>query len=60
MDKTKTKTVDKCNICNWTGFSDDVPRDQNGKWICPVCGSEDMDDVNSNPYEDDEEEWDTV
>ena len=37
---------DKCYICGWTGLSEDVKDNR-----CPVCDSEDMDDIDGNQYE---------
>ena len=56
MDIPKYETLDKCNICGWEGPSEDVPQREDGKYVCPICGSEDMDDIKSNPYEDDDDE----
>lgn len=53
----KVNTRDKCNICGWEGPSDDVIHDRlRDAWLCPSCGSEDVDDANTNPYEDDDDE----
>ena len=40
-------TYDKCNICGWRGLSSDMVGNE-----CPRCKSLDMDDIDSNPYED--------
>ena len=39
-------TFDKCMCCGWNGLSEDVRDNQ-----CPVCGSEDTDDYDHDPYE---------
>jgi rubrerythrin len=44
----KNLTFDICLVCGWVGLSDEVTDNK-----CPVCGSEDMDDVDADPYEDD-------
>ena len=44
----RTTTFDKCLVCGWVGLSDEV---QDNK--CPVCGSDDMDDIDADPYKDD-------
>jgi predicted Zn-ribbon and HTH transcriptional regulator len=45
--------IDKCQICGYEApssiFVDNANR-------CPICGSEDVDDANTNPYEDDDNE----
>jgi DNA-directed RNA polymerase subunit RPC12/RpoP len=43
-------TYDKCNICGWEGESD-LTETTNG-YECPDCGSEDLDDISADPYED--------
>ena len=45
----KFLTFDKCLICGWRGLSEDVKDDNK----CPVCGSLDMDDIDADPYEED-------
>ncbi len=51
-------TVDKCNICGWTGPSTEVVFEvYDGNWHCPQCGSTDVDDINADPYEDDDGDW---
>ena len=47
-DILKSITFDICICCGWVGLSEDV---QDNK--CPQCGSEDMDDIDADPYEDD-------
>lgn len=42
-------TFDLCLVCGWVGLSDDIVDDK----YCPVCGSDDMDDIDANIYEDD-------
>lgn len=49
-------TFDKCNICGWSGPSDYTATIY-GTWECPTCGSEDLEDINENPYEEDEGDW---
>jgi hypothetical protein len=51
------QTLDKCNICGWIGDSDDVIETEDGDWICPACGSTDVDDVNENPYEEEDDDF---
>lgn len=45
----KGLTFDRCLICGWVGLSDEV---QDNK--CPECGSDDMDDIDAEIYEDDD------
>lgn len=53
------ETRDKCNICGWEGPSDDVIyEDATDSWHCPACHSEDMDDINTDQYDEDEDEDD--
>ena len=40
-------SFDKCYICDWVGLSEDVKDNK-----CPVCGSEDMDDIDGSQYDD--------
>ena len=40
-------TFDKCNVCGWM----DESIEGNS---CPVCGSQDVDDIDGNNYEDSE------
>ena len=51
-------TKDKCNICGWIGLSSLVVfKPSDGQWHCPQCDSTDVDDVNADPYEDDDDDW---
>ena len=43
----KNLTFDICYCCGWVGLSDEVTDNK-----CPQCGSEDMDDVDADPYEE--------
>lgn len=47
-------TYDKCLICTHV-----APSDMFIDGLCPNCGSSDVDDADSDPYEDDEgeEDW---
>lgn len=50
-------TQDKCNVCGWTGDSNDVIYNQvTLSYHCPRCGSQDTDDIDEDPYEDEDEE----
>ena len=54
----EVNTWDKCGICGWEGPSQEVVFDStDGAWHCPRCGSTDVDDINADPYEDDDENW---
>ena len=48
-------TKDKCWVCGHIADSEDfITADD--ECFCPVCGSQDIEDENENPYEDDDEE----
>lgn len=57
MSKSKKVTYDKCQICGFTGKSNLFIDNK-----CPICGSEDVDDADFDPYNDDDDEneelWD--
>ena len=45
----RSLTFDRCLVCGWVGLSDDVGEDNK----CPQCGSDDMDDIDAEIYEED-------
>jgi predicted Zn-ribbon and HTH transcriptional regulator len=49
----KEEPNDRCQICGYEALSSEFVENDNK---CPVCGSEDVDDANTNPYEDDDNE----
>ncbi len=53
MSESEEITYDKCQVCGYMATSD-MFGDK-----CPICGSEDIDDAQFNPYtdDDDEESW---
>ena len=42
---------DKCQICGFEGYSSEFGDDEG---VCPNCGSNDIDDAETNPYEEDD------
>ena len=42
---------DKCQICGFEGYSSEFGDDEG---VCPNCGSNDVDDAETNPYEEDD------
>lgn len=58
MEKmSREQTKDKCNLCGWTGPSSDVVQNKAlNTWHCPVCNSEDIDDIDDDPYAESEED----
>lgn len=55
MIEKKEVTYEKCQICGFEAKT--IVFDEN-EGACPDCGSTDVDDIDANPYEDeDDEEW---
>ena len=54
MSKPEELTYDKCQVCGHTAPSEDFDSCKGG--CCPICGSEDIDDSNFDPYKDDDDE----
>lgn len=41
------ETFDRCNTCHWVGLSSMVIETADSRWVCPSCGSEDVDDASN-------------
>lgn len=53
MKKKEDEPLDQCQICMFIAPSSEFVENGNK---CPNCGSEDVDDANTNPYDDDDNE----
>lgn len=53
IDLTPT---DRCNICGWEGASVElIEGSKTEPSRCPICMSDDLEDINFNPYTDDDD-----
>jgi predicted Zn-ribbon and HTH transcriptional regulator len=55
--KKEEELIDICNICGWSGTKI-IQRNSPERgitWHCPKCDSEDLEDINFNPYDEEED-----
>ena len=53
---SKNLPTDRCMICGWEGTSNElIEGSKTDPSLCPICFSSDLEDIEHNPYKDDDD-----